>query len=362
MEYILKRPSLEARGILKGVREKRISEEELVKYLLENEMYGLLEYYESKQYITIDSETRENLNGYDKNIVNKTDVNEIPEDISEEELIEILKVLSSRVEYPLYKRVYNILTEKNRSIIVKYDIYITEIRMLLLLEEESQIKGVINRINNIIDLGIDWNRKNKYKVYQGLVSLLSRDYSGCSIFLECISTFDCRELFEYDELILYCIYIGIMTLSRQEIKKKLIDSSEVCEVVKNIPGAFDLVNNYYECNYGSIFKDIYVFSTELVNNINITDIDYFIYTIKVRLYTQLLTSYKAISIDQMSSIFGVSLQYIQNDLEEMILRKDISCKINHNNNMIYNIQNENITDIAAKTEGLSHVIQKIISS
>lgn len=350
MDCSFKEPTLSARNILYKVAKGGVEAEVLRKYLKENEMDGLICYYSKKGYI------REEV------------LPEVPETeldgLSEDELMALSEKYAKGVWHAQFIRATRRLTEINKSLGLKFDTYMAEIRMLLLLEQEQEVAAVIKKTESLLELGVDWGRKNKFKVYRGMVHLMEKNYpKAAELFFDSLSTFEGEEFVTYRELVHYSVFCGILTLSRADIGRKLIDSSEVREVIKEIPGAEEVVQSFYECNYAQFFACLAVFGDQLLEDAYLKDrADYFVYMMKVRIYNQLFMSYKAISLDQMSAIFGVRREYLHGDIESMILREDVLCKINHPNMMIYNTPAENKDQIKGQAEELSHTIQKMIAS
>lgn len=349
MDYNFKEPTLEPRRILHRIIQGKETKEALAKYLQEKQMHGVIRDYVRKGYIngTLPMEVEQ----------------EIEEELVEEELLSMAEKAAAEVEYEHFVRVSRRLFEKNTSLALKFDAYTVQIRILLVLERENEISGLIKRIEGLIELGIDWGRKNKFKVYKGLYYMIEKRYErAAEQFLESLSTFEGEELVKYQELVKYTIYTGMISLSRAEIKKRIIESSDVCEVVKEMPGAYEVVLAFYECNYSEIFSWLCQFADIFADDIYLKDrADYFVYIVKVRAYRQLFMSYKAISLEQMSSIFRVRQEYMHKDIESMILRSDILCKINHQNMMIYNTPLKTKNTLENQAEEISHAIQKIIA-
>jgi hypothetical protein len=94
--------------------------------------------------------------------------------------------------------------------------------------------------------GGDWDRRNRLKVYQALSFLLIRDVSSASkLLVEGIATFSCSELCDYPEFVSYAIVTGLLSLKRTELKKSIIDGSEVLQVAKDIP----VLVSFYVCHF-----------------------------------------------------------------------------------------------------------------
>ncbi|OAG28976.1 26S proteasome regulatory subunit N7 [Nematocida displodere] len=349
MDFDFSVPTLEARKRLYSVHRGKEEAEALLVFLQEHGMSHLIRDYIQKGYISP---------AHDNAMETEPDL----ELMNEDELKELADKLSAEVSYERFLQTTQRLFTKNRSLALKFDAYTAETRMLMLLERLPEAEELVRKTESLLELGIDWGRKNKFKVYRGLFRMREKEYlKAAELFLDALSTFESEELLTYRELVHYTIFTGMLTLPRNEIGKRLIESSEVCEMIREIPSATELIQSFYECSYQEFFHHLAVFSEGLANDVNLKDSgDYFVYMMKVRTYNQLFMSYKAISVEQMSAIFRVSSGYVLKDIEGMILREDILCKINHQNMMIYNTPPESKGGLREQAEELSHTIQKLI--
>lgn len=349
MDFAFPKPVLEARRILNKVQRGEKTQQELVEYLEKEEMKCLLRQYARKGYI---EEHNDRSMQIDQDLEEKT----------EDELREIGEQLSKEVDYDSFLLVVQRLCNINKALALRFDAYTAEIRMLLLLERNREAEQVLKNTDKLTELGLDWGRRNKFKTYKGLFCMQREAYREASeLFLDALSTFEGEELITYKELVHYTIFCGMLVLPRQEISKRLIESSEVCEVVKDIDGAHELMVSFYECNYTCFFENLVRFASTLAQDVNTKPrADYFVYLMKVRAYGQLFMSYKAISLEQMADIFRVRPEYIIKDIEAMILREDLSCKINHQSMMIYNNAKPIANAMEVQEDTLSHIIQKMI--
>lgn len=91
-----------------------------------------------------------------------------------------------------------------------------------------QVKAGLEAAKKLIDLGGDWDRRNRLKVYEALHLITARDVKGAAaLLLECVSTFTCTELCSYNDFILYTVVTNILALPRTTLKKKIVDGPEV---------------------------------------------------------------------------------------------------------------------------------------
>ena len=118
----------------------------------------------------------------------------------------------------------------------KLDAYLEMTRVCSFWGDWKTMNETLTKAAKVIEKGGDWDRRNRLKAYQAMSYLCSRDLKSASSFLvDGIATFSCVELCEYSEFIMYAIVTNLLYLKRTELKKKIIDGSEILQVAKEIP-------------------------------------------------------------------------------------------------------------------------------
>ena len=129
----------------------------------------------------------------------------------------------------------------------KLDAHLEMARVCSFWGDYKKLKVVLEGASKAIANGGDWDRRNRLKAYQALSFLLIRDMESASkLLVEGIATFSCTELCDYPEFITYAIVTNLLYLKRTELKKSIIDGSEVLQVANDIPvvvsfGCWDFV-------------------------------------------------------------------------------------------------------------------------
>ena len=90
--------------------------------------------------------------------------------------------------------------------------------------------------HSLIEKGGDWDRRNRLKVYEGLHLLSIRDFKrGGQLFLDALPTFTATELISFHDFVSLTVLSNLLRLGwegkRAELRKKVIDSSEVLQVI-----------------------------------------------------------------------------------------------------------------------------------
>lgn len=181
----------------------------------------------------------------------------------------------------------------------------------------SDLKSTLSNIDAarvLIDQGGDWDRRNRLKVYQAIYLLHIRDFkAAATLLLETMPTFTAVELIPYDDFIGLCIIAGVLTLPRKELKKKVIDSPEVIATLPSLPHLQDYTSALYESEYAKFFKAL----AEVEYNHLIPSVvlhqhaRYYVREMRIKAYSQLLESYRSMTLKNLAEAFGVSESYIE---------------------------------------------------
>jgi 26S proteasome regulatory subunit N7 len=142
------------------------------------------------------------------------------------------------------------LSEKHVSTGQKIDLELKCVRIALFHSDTELMKEHIELCNTLIEEGGDWDRRNRLKIYDGAYRMLVRDFStAADNFMSSIATFTSYEVMDYKCFIQRTCYLGLFHLSRSDLKKKVINSPDVNQVVREDVNVKDFVESFYNCDY-----------------------------------------------------------------------------------------------------------------
>lgn len=219
--------------------------------------------------------------------------------------------------------------EKTVSLGHRLDIVFHNIRIGLFFLDHDLITRNIEKAKALIEEGGDWDRRNRLKVYQGVYSVAVRDFkAAASFFLDTVSTFTSYELMDYITFVRYTVYMAISSLPRNELRDKVIKGSEIQEVLHSLPDVKAYLFSLYNCQYAEFFKELAKVETNLKQDY-LANPHYRFYTREMRViaYTQLLDSYRSLTLQYMADAFGVSIEYIDGELARFIAAGRLHCKV-----------------------------------
>eukprot|EP00904_Undaria_pinnatifida_P012431 jgi/Undpi1/8318/HiC_scaffold_25.g10787.m1 len=225
---------------------------------------------------------------------------------------------------------YDTIAEKAKiSTGKKIDAIMARTRVALFHLDTPQVKAGIDSAKKMIDLGGDWDRRNRLKVYEALHLITARDVkAAAALLLECVSTFTCTELCSYNDFILYTVVTNILALPRTTLKKKIVDGPEVLAVINEIPNISDLVNSLYDCRYRDFMAAVVELNGQLEEDRYFaTHSRYLIRELRILAYTQFLDAYKSVVMGTMATAFGVGEPFLDKELSRFIAAGRLNAKI-----------------------------------
>ncbi|KAJ7470397.1 26S proteasome subunit RPN7-domain-containing protein [Mycena latifolia] len=220
--------------------------------------------------------------------------------------------------------------EKTPGLGSRIDIALTLVRIAFFWGDRQDITKYLGKAEVLIEEGGDWDRRNRLKVYRGLYMLSIRQFkSGGDLFIDALSTFTATELISYNDFVGMTVIAGVLGLTRVELKKKIISSPEVNQVLPEIPLLGELVNNLYACHYDKFFLALAELEQThlLPSRILAPHTRYYVREMRIQAYSQLLESYRSLTLESLGGAFGVSVEFIDNEISRFIAAGRLHCTI-----------------------------------
>lgn len=142
---------------------------------------------------------------------------------------------------------------------------------------------------------------------------------------------------DYNTFVRYTVYLSMISLPRNELRDKIIKGSEILEVLHSNQDVKDYLFSLYNCHYADFFKNLGKFQKlrYSLNQLYIFDrfnyrktvsahvegllrrdylifphYRYYVREMRILAYTQLLESYRSLTLQYMAEAFGVTVEYI----------------------------------------------------
>ncbi|CAJ0827507.1 377_t:CDS:2 [Entrophospora sp. SA101] len=226
---------------------------------------------------------------------------------------------------------YHSALDKTAGLGSRIDIVFSFVRIGFFFNDNDLISRNIEKAKSLIEEGGDWDRRNRHKVYEGVYRLSIRDFkTAANLFLDTLSTFMSTELMEYKDFVKHAVLAGAISLNR------VIDSPEVLEVLGEIPHLENYINSLYNCDYAKFFLSLAeVESIHLLTSRYLFSHQrFYVREMRIIAYAQLLESYRSLTMESMASSFGVSEEFIDNDISKFIAAGRLNCVIDKVNGIV----------------------------
>lgn len=225
--------------------------------------------------------------------------------------------------------IYKEALKKTIGIGKKMDVWFFIMNIYVSEKNLAKILETIDACKKLLEEGGDWERKNRLKIYEGIYNLLIRNLKKTSeLFIDSISTFNSPDIISYQRIVKYTILTSIISIGRSEMKKKIIHNSEVLSTIRELPAIKGLLDAYSKCDYKGFFVELTKVLDDLKNDEYLSaHRKFFTREVRIVIYSQFLESYKTVTLQSMADAFGVSIEFIDRELSELISAGRLTCKI-----------------------------------
>jgi len=210
-----------------------------------------------------------------------------------------------------------------------------------------------------------WEEKNRFKVYKGLYCLMQGKFvEACEHLIETLPTFNTLELVSYEDFVCYTVSVAMLTLPRRDLKKKCLDGQEIQEGLYNAPLVQNFLKSLYNCRYAEFFQNLALIEQELKKSLFMNGVyQTYVEDIRAVAYSQLLESYSSLSLDYMAELFGVTSEFMDEEIAYYIGLGKLNCKINKVTSTINTVSpevmNEKYNQIIRQGDLLLSKMQKL---
>jgi 26S proteasome regulatory subunit N7 len=211
------------------------------------------------------------------------------------------------------------------------DRYLAMLRLCLAQGNDRLYLKYSESVAKLIDKAGDWDRRNRFRVYNGVHNFRVRKFADAAEnFLSAIATFTAAEMFNYKRLVKYTIISAVVSLPRGDIKHKIIDSADIRQVIHDddMADIRELVDALYQCRYRDLMRSLVEVMSFVRSDIHLsTHANYFMRQMRIRSYSQFLRSYLSVQLSSMAKEFGLSEEFLDNELSALIASGRLDCKM-----------------------------------
>nr|XP_033342508.1 26S proteasome non-ATPase regulatory subunit 6-like [Megalopta genalis] len=192
------------------------------------------------------------------------------------------------------------------------------------------IGDITDLMESVCRSGSDWCCRNKLKAYEAVYCLATRNFPrACMLLLECTPTFESYELLSFKEVVEYTVLSGLISLPRSDLDRQVNNNGLLQQALLTESLRYrDYFLSFYDCRYKEFFKNLAWIETELkANPLLHPHYRYYVREMRVKAYSQLLQAYRTINLDRMATEFGVTEEYVEQEVARFIANGKLHCKI-----------------------------------
>lgn len=212
----------------------------------------------------------------------------------------------------------------------KLEFYLEIVQAYFKQGEARKFAECLETCKRLNEEGGDWEKKNKLLVYEGMWLLMKRDLGGAArVFLSCVNTFNAPEILDFRRLVFYGVALGMVSLPRQDVKKRILDNSEVVAVLREDPLLEGFLDALYHRKYRAYFPALVRLAEQRIDAdpFLAAHRNYYVRLARLVVYSQYLESYKTVRLDKMAADFGFSVAFLDRELFHFIASRKLSCQV-----------------------------------
>ncbi|ORD99511.1 PSMD6 [Hepatospora eriocheir] len=258
---------------------------------------------------------------------------EINKDDNDDSILELAEFYAKTFNMNQLKEELFKLNETDSNTSLKMDIALCKIRMSIILEDSEELKQNIKKAEKLVEDGANWDRRNRFKVYNGLYHLINKNYDQAEPLLyESLASFEAEELLSFDRVVMYLIYTSLLSYKRPLFYQNILINGDVLKYREFLEFPMAL----YNCEYGSCFSSLKRFIDINKEDVFLSPIeDEFVDEMKILCYNQFLYSYQTVEIGRMAESFGITIEDLESDLRKFVFKNRLTIKIDRIDGIIH---------------------------
>eukprot|EP00922_Rhytidocystis_sp_ex-Travisia-forbesii_P017074 GHVS01025465.1.p1 GENE.GHVS01025465.1~~GHVS01025465.1.p1 ORF type:complete len:399 (+),score=66.90 GHVS01025465.1:146-1342(+) len=203
------------------------------------------------------------------------------------------------------------------------------IRLGLFTADLPVVTKYIHQAKLELEKGGDWERRNKLKVYEAIQLMMCRDFTNAAqLITDSIATFMATEVLSFKSLIFYSIILAMLAQDRPTLREKIVECPEVLQVMEEDEELREFVKSFYGCQYYIFMKNLVPIARRVQRDRYLArHYRYFVRTIRLKAYSQFLEPYRSVTLNSMAETFGVSDDFMEEEVCSFISSGKLSCKI-----------------------------------
>lgn len=228
----------------------------------------------------------------------------------------------------------SVFMEETNSSSVRVEAAFGLFRIAYVKNNVRQMGKLIEEIASLMEKACgsssNWCCRNKLKVYEAIYCLATRNFSrATSLFLDCIPTFESYELLSFKDVVEYTVLSGMISLLRSDLNGQLNNNGLLQQALLTESHRYrEYCYSLYDCRYKEFFENLAWIESELKGNPLLhRHYRHYVREMRLKAYSQLLQAYRTINLSRMATEFGVTEEYIEQEVARFIANGKLHCKI-----------------------------------
>lgn len=225
----------------------------------------------------------------------------------------------------------------------RIDVVFLLIRLALAFKDTVLLDEQIARCKSLVEKGGDWERKNLLSVYEATHLLTKRQLpEAARLFVSSISTFTATELYSYKQFVFYTILLALSSLPRADIKKNILEQSDVLSVIDSLPHVRQYAESLYKGEYAKFFVELSEIITAAAHDEYLAPhLVHYVRNVRCHTYKQYLAPFKQATLASTAKTFGISEEFAESELYRLISSGRLSARIDGEQRVIVTLRPDN---------------------
>lgn len=193
-----------------------------------------------------------------------------------------------------------------------------------------EMGAAVRKAHSLVDRGGDWRSRNKLKAYEAVYCLSVREYArAADLFVDCVSTFESYELLDFGTVVQYCVLACMIALARHQLQLTLQKQGATVQALRcQFPRLREFVESLHECRYADFVSSLAWVETQIcADPVFYPHYHYYVREMRVKAYVQLLRAYRSLSLANIADTFGLTGDYVEDDISRFTAAGRLQCRI-----------------------------------
>lgn len=226
--------------------------------------------------------------------------------------------------------------KETSSATTRIELYFALSKYALSKKDYSLYSTYIETLTPLVSKDGDWDSRNRFNIYNAINYLLSHNFTEASpLMLNSIQTFASTDILNIDSAMILATYLSIIRCPRKDLVSKVVESPEIIQTLLANQVERDFLDHIYNCRYTPFSHLLPAVQDRLLRSPFLASLaPNYLKEARLVAYRQFLQSFQYVKIDAFAQSFGVSADFIEKDVANLISAGRLEARINLVDNII----------------------------